>query len=270
MSQGFKTGDGEVSKAQAVAEVLNRSLSTLVTKCTKSTGINDYFHVGVIGYGGAGVASALTHDPFLNKDLAPISLIGNYPRRIEKRFKKIPDGKGGFIDRKLNSPVWVEPAFSGLTPMCGAFKKAYEILSRFLIEHPYSFPPIVINITDGEASDGDFRVYGQRLMQLANDDGNVLLFNLHISSASSQPIQFPSSPDVLPDDYSKDLFSISSPLTSYMVKVISDEGGSVTPQSRGFSFNADFNFLIKFMDIGTRPKDLGASRDELNQLFQSG
>jgi hypothetical protein len=49
---------------------------------------------------------------------------------------------------------------------------------------------------------------------------------------------------------------MSSPLTGYMVKVLSDEGFKVSPTSRGFVFNASFEVLIRFIDIGTRPSNL--------------
>jgi len=54
-----------------------------------------------------------------------------------------------------------------------------------------------------------------------------------------------------------------------MMKVVSDEGGIVLPQARGFAYNADFGSLLKFVEIGTRPKDLGIVSQELNQLFPS-
>lgn len=271
MNEEFVTSDGRRTKAEAVADVINRSLQTLVAKCTKSSGIFDYYYVGVIGYSGLGVKSALSGGPLEGKDIVPISLIGNYPARVERKIKKIPDGKGGFLEKKMSSPVWVEPAYSGVTPMCEAFRQAHRIVQKFLTEHPTCFPPIIINITDGEASDGDPREVGRKLMELTSSDGNVLLFNLHISSFSKNTIQFPNSADELPrdDDYAKELFSISSPLTSYMIKVISDEGGTVRPQARGFAFNADFGSLLKFVEIGTRPKDLGVVSQELNQLFPS-
>ena len=47
----------EKQKAEGVADAINRLLQNLVLKCAKSEGIRDYFHVGVIGYGGQ-VASA--------------------------------------------------------------------------------------------------------------------------------------------------------------------------------------------------------------------
>ncbi|MBZ0189126.1 MAG: VWA domain-containing protein [Candidatus Obscuribacterales bacterium] len=272
MNEEFITSDGKRTKAQGVADVINRSLQTLVAKCTKSAGINDYYHVGVIGYSGNGVVPALSGGPLEHKDLVPISLIGNYPARVERRVKQIPNGKGGFIEKKLATPVWVEPRYGGVTPICEAFRRASRVINQWLLEHPDCFPPIIINITDGEASDGNPLELGRNIMSLKSSDGNVLLFNLHISSSSNRSIQFPDSPSGLPDELAEELFSISSVLTSYMVKVIGDEGGSANSNSRGFAFNADFNTLLRFIDIGTRPKELGTGGElnqGLNQLFPS-
>src|SRR5580698_8500417 len=45
------------SKAEGVADAINRLLQNLVLKCAKADGIRDFFHVGIISYGGR-VASA--------------------------------------------------------------------------------------------------------------------------------------------------------------------------------------------------------------------
>jgi hypothetical protein len=47
------------SKADFVADVLNKTIYTLVTNCTKSDGVRNYFDIGVIGYGGGGVGPGL-------------------------------------------------------------------------------------------------------------------------------------------------------------------------------------------------------------------
>jgi hypothetical protein len=47
------------SKADFVADVLNKTIYTLVTNCTKSDGVRNYFDIGVIGYGGLGVGPGL-------------------------------------------------------------------------------------------------------------------------------------------------------------------------------------------------------------------
>jgi uncharacterized protein YegL len=269
MREEFSTSDGQRSKAECVAEVINRSLQTLVSKCTKSESIHDYYQVGVIGYNGQGVKSALSGS-LANKNLVPISLIGNYPTRIEKRIKQIRDSKGAIIEKRFNQPVWVEPTAIGGTPMKEAFNVGFKVIEQWLAQHPSCYPPVVINVTDGESSDGDPEAIANKLTKLKSTDGNVLLFNLHISSLSTRTLEYPHKLEEIKDDFAKELFKISSPLTSYMVKVLSDEGYPTKPGARGFVFNADFQALLRFIDIGTRPKAVQLKDDHmLNQIFNS-
>src|SRR5882762_3261639 len=53
-SMDEKTESGR-SKAQFVADVLNRTLYTVVTNCSKADGIRNYFEVGVLAYSGSDV-----------------------------------------------------------------------------------------------------------------------------------------------------------------------------------------------------------------------
>ena len=39
--------------------------------------------------------------------------------------------------------------------MCAALNQARQVLSDFISRSPRCFPPIVLNITDGEATDGN-------------------------------------------------------------------------------------------------------------------
>ena len=48
------------SKAEFVADALNRTLMNLITRCTKSEGVRDYFEIGVLGYGGQGVSNGFS------------------------------------------------------------------------------------------------------------------------------------------------------------------------------------------------------------------
>lgn len=249
-------GGGEVSrkKADLVADAINRLLQNLVIKCAKEEGIRDYFHVGVIGYGesvGPALAGALA-----GKDLAPISAIGNSPARIEERKRKVEDGAGGLIEQSIRFPVWFDPAAQGGTPMCQALGLAHKVLADWLSHHPDCFPPIVINITDGEATDGNPSQAANALRSLSSSDGNVLLFNIHLSSKAAHPVEFPAVADMLPDHYARLMFDLSSPLTAAMRSAAQQEGYSVSDESRGFVFNADMVAVIKFLDIGTRPSNL--------------
>jgi hypothetical protein len=114
----------------------------------------------------------------------------------------------------------------------------------------------VINITDGESTDGDPTAEANALKALATNDGAVLLFNAHISARSTNAIEFPSSDGGLPDQHAQLLFGMSSVLPPQMQSQARLEGMMVTELSRGFVFNAKMDQVIQFLDIGTRPSNL--------------
>ena len=243
------------TKAAGLADAINRLLQNLVIKCAKSEGIRDYYYVGVIGYGGKGVKSAF-NGQLAGHDLVPISQIGNHPSRIEQRTKKVDDGAGGLIEQTVKFPIWFDPMNEGGTPMCQALNRATSIVVDWLSKHPNCFPPIVINITDGEPTDGDPLQTAYDLMNLSSTDGNVLLFNLHLSSSNHKAVEFPDSENGLPDAHARMLFNMSSALPEYMRNLVSQEGVTVSYNTRGFVFNADLVSVIRFLDIGTRPSNL--------------
>ena len=241
-------------KADGVADAINRLLQNLVIKCAKQEGVRDYYSVGVIGYGGK-VGPAFSGS-LEGKDLVPISEIANNPARVDERTRKVEDGAGGLVDETTKFPVWFDSKAHGGTPMTAALTHAKDILSTWIDDHRTSFPPIVINITDGESTDGDPSEAAQAVRDLATDDGNVLLLNLHLSSSKATSAQFPTSEDGLPDKYAELLFRLSSPLPPYMRGIAEDEGVSISDGARGFVFNADMVSVIRFLDIGTRPSNL--------------
>src|SRR5271165_7447414 len=83
-------GEVKMSKADVVADALNRLLMELSIKCAKEEGVRDYFHVAVIGYGGSTAGPALGGD-LRGQDLVSIGLLADKPLRVEHRTKKIPD-----------------------------------------------------------------------------------------------------------------------------------------------------------------------------------
>lgn len=254
MTDTFGAGGGNKRKADGVADIINRLLQNLIIKCAKSEGIRDYYHIGVIGYGatvGSGFSGHLA-----GQDLSPISMIANSPSRIEERTKKVDDGAGGLVDQTIKFPIWFDPVADGGTPMCQALDRAKSIIQNWINGHPSCFPPIVINITDGEATDGDPTEKAEELKRLSNVDGNVLVFNIHLSSHNAIPIEFPDKEDGLPDQFAKLLFRMSSVLPTHIQNAAKQEGFRISEATRGFVFNADLVSLIRFLDIGTRPSNL--------------
>ncbi len=254
MGDPIAAGEAPKRKADAVADALNRLLFELSLKCAKEEGVRDYFHVAVLGYG-ARVGSAFG-GALAGRDLVPLSQVADNPLRVEERAKKVPDGAGGLVETSARFPVWVDPVANGGTPMSQALGQAVALVERWVSERPGSFPPIVINLTDGESTDGDPAEPAARMRTLATVDGPVLLFNLHVSAGQSAPVVFPSSDAALLDDFARLLFGMSSPLPPHMLAYATTQGIAVSEGSRGFVFNADITSVVQFLDIGTRATDL--------------
>jgi hypothetical protein len=241
--------DSTLKKADKVADIINRFLQALSIKCAREDGVRDYYHVACIGYG-AKVGPAFS-GVLAGRDTVPISEIANNPARIEQRNRKVEDGTGGLVETTVRFPVWFDAVASGGTPMCQAVNTAQSVLSNWLSGHSACFPPIVINVTDGESTDGDPSSTTHSLRNLSSSDGNVLLFNAHISAKKGQVSLFPSSEDGLIDEYARLLFRISDKLTDQMRAAASASNMNLLPDARGFVFNAQMEHLIQFVEIGT-------------------
>jgi hypothetical protein len=243
------------SKAEFVSDALNRTLMNLIGRCTKSEGVRDYFDVGVIGYGGRGVDNGFSGS-LGARVLNPVSAIEQNPTRVEDRKKKMDDGAGGIVETAVKFPVWFEPRADGGTPMRAALTKAAEEIAAWCDAHPESYPPTILHVTDGESGDGDPEEIAASLGQLRTNDGSVVVMNIHVSALGSDTIKFPSSESGLPDNYAKMLFRMSSVLPPHIAAFARDKGYTVSPESRGYMFNAEAGEIVDFFDIGTRASQL--------------
>lgn len=256
MGDVFGGGEARIRKADFLADVANRTLHDLVIRCTKAEEIRDYFEVAIIGYGsGPGVSSAFVGQ-LAGRDFAKVSEVGDYPARLEDRTKKVPDGAGGLAEQTVRFPIWIYLRAENGTPMCAALKRTYALVSDWLREHPHCYPPVVLHITDGESTDGDPTGDGQAITKLGSSDGNVLLFNCHLSSQRAPKVEYPTDPSTLPNDFARTLFSMSSVMPAETLKAGAEMGLSLAQGARGFVFNVDAASLVQFFDIGTRPANL--------------
>jgi hypothetical protein len=251
-SMDERMGTGK-SKAAFVADVLNKTIYTLVTNCTKADGVRNYFDVGVIGYGGQGVGPGLG-GALSGTIIHPITTVANTPLRVEDRTKLEDDGAGGTFERRIKFPVWFDSTSSGGTPMRAALTKAAEALAGWCDAHPNCYPPTIIHVTDGASTDGDPDSVAAALRQISTGDGECLLFNLHVSTLEGEAITFPAAEPAISDNYARLLFGISSVLPSHVAKLAKDKGYRIAEGARGFMFNADPKDIANFFDIGTRPR----------------
>ncbi len=194
-----RVGDGP-TKARFLADAINRLLATLVVTATKADGVRDYFEVGAIHYSTFGARNALVDQSDRNV-FRPISTLAHHPLRIEERRRLRAQAKDGIEYEVVRMPIWIEPLASGWTRMCAGLELAHQVTRQWARDHPTSYPPTVIHVTDGHPTDGDPLPLADEIRSITTRDGSVLLFNLHIDTRGGMPIVFPSTARQLPDSY---------------------------------------------------------------------
>jgi len=264
-------GGGAKPKIEVVATALNRFLGELISMCEKGeTEPRHYFDVGLIGYTtdnmGGPVVSSMYSGALAGRELIGIPDLYNSPLEIESRTKKEfqDDGAGGLTEVlvPINFPIWYKPPTPDKmfgTPMCTALSMAQQWISIWVAAHPNSFPPLVINLTDGEPTDGDPEQLGlaDQLKALATADGNLLLFNCHLSSSPAESVFLPAAEAALPDELGRALFRMSSPLPDKMRQQAEIKGISAPLGCKATAFNADAVSLLKMLSLGTVVADSG-------------
>ncbi len=246
--------NSDKSKAESVADAINRIIQNIVIQCSKNEGVYDYFSVSVIGYGSE-VGSAFS-GPLAGRPFASTSELEAYPARLERRKQRVPDGAGGLVEVEVKFPIWFDAVASGSTPMRRALGSAYGLAYAWIQDHPDGYPPIVMNLTDGESSDGDPAEAARKLTSLETSDGRVLLFNMHLSAEEGAAVLYPSSESALNDPFARQLYSISSQLPEAMLQQALAMELPVRQGSRGFVFNGDVVSAIQFLEIGTKPANM--------------
>ncbi len=281
-------GQQEQRKMDAAADAVNRVIDNLAQRCSRGMEIRDYFDIGILGYGYAqeveydgkedvyqldeneethrldkrdiqGQAMTFYREmivsvfpdtepdwPFL-----PVGKVVDVAHWQDRRVRE-SDGEGGVVELPRTTPVWLHPHSGLQTPMCQALEYAANSVSQWISRHPDSFPPMVINISDGEATDGDPEPVARSIMDLATSDGHALMFNCHLSETSAAPIQYPDSENSLHNGYARQMFRISSFMPPGALAHAARLDIPVSAESHCCVFNADIVSLVQFLDIGTR------------------
>jgi len=240
------------SKAAFLADVLNKTLYTIITGCSKADGVRDYFHVGVVAYSGDNARNGF-QGALADEALHVVSRLAEAPLRVETRSKKVARGNGELVEQSVRFPIWFEPKSQGKTSMCAGLDAAIEVLEQWCAAHPSAFPPTVLHVTDGHPSDGNPEPIADQLKNLATNDGSCLLFNLHVDAGAGEPLIFPNDERAIKDRFGKALFRMSSLLPPHALEAAARKGYDVYPGARGFVFNAGIEAIADFFDIGTRP-----------------
>lgn len=244
----------EMTKAQALTMATNALIDELIDRCRRSDGINDYYHIAVIGYSGRGVCNLLSSGGFVTpSELAARTV----PTQVITRERTLPDGSTVITSTPCNR--WVEPVATGVTPMYEALARALQMVEMICTTELFraSYPPTIINITDGEATDAtceQLLALAERIRSISTLYGQALLMNINLCKEdSSRAVIFPSSAEELPENrYARMLYEMSSELPSrYDPMIMRSHPTAKCGPFRAMGYNALIGDAIAIMNIGT-------------------
>lgn len=243
MSMEDKFGNNSHSKAVELSKAMNDVIYEIGLRCIGSNGeIKNRFELAVIGYGkngdnvGSGWEGELT-----DKWIVSIKNIFDYS-----------------LGQEDNKPIWIKPYSKGSTPMMKAFENAKRLCIDWINwgNHKDCHPPIIINITDGEATDSGSNFHllkreVEELKQIGTNFGKVHILNIHISTISKDRVLFPTDVSNIGDVNASLLFGLSTPLNENMVRLARQKEYNISTGARGYVFNGNATDLINFLNIGT-------------------
>lgn len=253
-----------ITLADAVARIVNNQINELVLRCIKTNEVRHYYDIAVIGYGHevySGWNGMLAERDFVSPEELKNNPFKKITVKEEKRTRK------GTMIKEIEKVQWLEPRCDGnWTHVHLAFDRAKALLDKWMMEHHEKdcYPPTIINITDGQFN----HAKREQIIQQANElkamftnDGNVLLWNIHITPGNMEQVLLPIGKQELKgNQYSELLFDMSSLLPTRYNQAISDiRGDSMDARHVAMATNTDMSTLIQLMDIGT-PTNISQNR----------
>ena len=245
MQQRVQFGRMTATKAEVVAYTANTLITELLDRSRRSDGIRDYYDIAVIGYCADRVESLLPLDGFVS---------------IKSLAQNMPEVSTVAFESELEDGTTIEPLAEGTTPMYEALHKVRNLVEEWCDNecNRDSFPPIVINITDGEptdCTDRDLLDVCTLIKRTSTNDGNTLLLNIHICSDSSLPsVIFPIQEELSQAGHRVRLLAdCSSVLPSALDDAVRElKGRGTTASYIGMGYNATVVELLSMINIGSR------------------
>ena len=254
------TWKGKAStKADVATRVINEILEQLQERAVDGNEMKEYYDLCVIGYGGvhAKQANISWEGALSGKEWVNMMML-RASRDVDYEVLEVKSSRSGEVVKRVNKKGWIAKKAKSLTPMKDAMQKAFDLLTNWIATHSHydGFPPTIINITDGEATDAnsiDLIKLANEIKSLHTTDGHVLFFNVNINNNSDSSVIFPSTISELPkDEYADTLFKMSSNMPNVFKREIAiTRKIDMQKQYYAMAFNANAQELIQFMNIGT-------------------
>lgn len=245
----------KMTKCECVGLIAEQILQELYLRACRNGECRNYYDVAVLSYSGRGV---LTHLGSSDAPLQPISEIEGQLGSITVSGINRLDTPEDIAERLEEGGVVVEPR--GESPMYEALLWVHELMEGWcsLSQNMDSYPPTIIHITDGQATDASLEGIvdmAKNIISLGTNDGDVLMFNMQLSDQShGESLIFPTDSELEehPNEYLRGLGRASSLLPKRFEPLVNEMRGVQTAQPcRGVGYNASVAEVISMMAIGT-------------------
>jgi Mg-chelatase subunit ChlD len=251
---GTFAGQAGISKADAVADVINGVLRQFQEFSTQSGEVRPRFDVMLEAYGSY-TGSLFAHGPLAGKEIASITEIAHNPTEVID----VLDAEG----QSVPTPIWVRPFAGGNTPMYRAFENGTDRLTRWSRRPQESHLVLGINVTDGAYTTADPT---PNLVRFANEveskGGKLLMTNIHISKSGdgTDALVFPT-----PAEIEKRAAELTA------------AGKGSDARNLEFLFGASSEIPVELCEKlgfdpteGRRMTAYNATIDQLGQVFEAG
>lgn len=239
-----------------LADLANEAIQRLGCLCVKGMEIVPRIEISVIGYGND--VRSLLVGPLAGRDFVTIAELMSNPTRVRNRKKSIRlESRDESQEIEVEFPIWVEPKSEGGRPISDALRHAARLAISWVSSHPYSYPPVVVHLTDGRpATHGaDVELNAKQLCMIETDDGQVLLWNC-VVAPGMDPNEFIAAPSGLPEGIAEWVFQTASRIPEPIREDLDVYHGiRTTPESRLCSINS-LRWLDHIAWVGARPARL--------------
>ena len=258
MLQPAKIGNLVRPKIEIVSLICNHMIDELVLRATRGDKVRNYYDLAVLGYSRGNVESLL---PGEGKGFTAVDRLVEMMPMPKTEYIEQHDRDGSIINAPITLHEWIKPRAAGTTPMLEALAAAHKLVEEWCsnLDNRYSFPPMLFHITDGTCNDADREAIediATRIKLTHTEDGNTLLFNVHLSSDIWNDYHdiFPNAKKFVPNRPDRaTLFNMSStipkPLESRVAALL---GLKHRGPYKGVAFNTAPCELLAILNIGTQ------------------
>ena len=260
MNEAFTNCSMIVSKSEIASMIASSIIEELITRSCHADKSRHYFDLSVVGY------SRYDVYPLLCDSCHPVPAAifeNSRPELIRRTIEYItPDNHLRLVPEAYYA--WIKPKAAGTTAMLEMLDSVYNIVSDWCEcrQNHRSFPPIVINITDGlddlEYTNMHYQK-SNRIKELGTDDGKVIFINVCIDSCPREErLYFPSEKDIKPSQQAAMLARMSSKLPSMFNSLHKKHNGKVVsnPPYVSVCYNEAVLDIIPMLNMAVKlPED---------------